>query len=135
MTATADTHAAQTGQMALQRVWATEKAVDAIAHLRNQVGRNLMLRHVAGAEGAPEVRLASRSYPRGPDDICVGTVGGVEFLVDRRHDVALGCPDFHVDATPTRPEDDDTAVGARYRLVSRATPRPSPRSPIDPEDT
>lgn len=123
MTTTTETHAAQTRQMASQRVWATEEAVDAIVHLRNQVGHNLMLRHVADVEGAPEVRLESRSYPRGPDDICVGTVGGVEFLIDRRHDVALGCPDFHVDVTPTRIDDDDTGVRAQYHLISRATPR------------
>jgi uncharacterized protein (DUF779 family) len=123
MTMAADVHAAQTRKMASQRVWATEEAVDAIIHLRNQVGSSLMLRHVAGAEGAPEVRLASRSYPRGPDDVCVGTVGGVEFLIDREHDVALGYPDFHVDVTPTRLDDDDTGVRAEYHLVSRATPR------------
>jgi len=109
MTMAADTHAAQTTQMASQRVWATEEAVDAIMRLRNQVGSSLILRHVADAEGAPEVRLASRSYLCGPDDVCVGTVGGVEFLIDREHDVALGYPDFHVDVTPTRLDDDETA--------------------------
>lgn len=119
----ADAHTAQARQMASQRVWATEQAVDAIVHLRNQVGHNLMLRHVAGVEGAPEVRLASRRYPRGPDDVCVGTVGGVEFLIDRAHDVALGYPDFHVDVTPTRLDDDDTGIRAQYHLVSHATPR------------
>jgi uncharacterized protein (DUF779 family) len=123
MTMTADTHAAQTRRMASQRVWATEEAVDAIVHLRNQVGRSLILRHVAGAEGAPEVKLESRSYPRGPDDVCLGTVGGVQFLIDRQHDVALGYPDFHVDVTPTRLENDDTGVRAQYHLVSRAIPR------------
>ncbi|HVX32339.1 MAG TPA: hypothetical protein VHA80_04290 [Solirubrobacterales bacterium] len=123
MTKTADTHAAQTRAMASQRVWATERAVDAIVHLRNQLGNNLMLRHVAGLEGAPEVRLETRGYPRGPDDVCLGTVGGVQFLIDRRHDVALGYPDFHVDVTPTRLDNDETGVRAQYHLVSRATPR------------
>jgi uncharacterized protein (DUF779 family) len=122
MTRTADRHAAQTRRMASQRVWATEEAVDAIVHLRNQLGNNLMLRHVAGLEGDPEVRLESRSYPRGPDDVCLGTVGGVKFLIDRRHDVALGYPDFHVDVTPTRLDDDDAGVRAQYHLVSRAVP-------------
>lgn len=120
---TADLHAAQTRQMAAQRVWATEEAIDAIIHLRNQIGRNLVLRHVAGLEGTPEVRLTSRSYPRGPDDVCLGTVGGVEFLIDRAHDVALGYPDFHVDVTPTHLDDDETGVRAQYHLISRATPR------------
>lgn len=73
--------------------------------------------------GRREVRLASRSYPRGPDDICLGTVGGVEFLIDRVHDLALGCPDFHVDVTPTRLEDDEAGVRAQYHLVSRASRR------------
>jgi uncharacterized protein (DUF779 family) len=124
MTMTADLQAAQTRQMATQRVWATEKAVDAIVHLRNQLGRNLILRHVGGLDGEPEVRLASRSYPRGPDDVCLGTVGGVEFLIDRKHDVALGCPDFHVDVTPTRLDDDDAGVRAQYHLVSHALAPP-----------
>jgi uncharacterized protein (DUF779 family) len=127
MTIAADIRAAQTRQMALQRVWATEEAVAAIVSLRNQMGNNVMLRHVAGAEGEPEVRLASRSYPRGPDDICVGIVGGVEFLIDRDHDIALGCPDFHVDVTPTRLDDDEAGIRAQYHLISRATPRLSSR--------
>lgn len=116
-------HAAQTRRMASQRVCATGEAVDAIAHLRNRLGNNLLLRHVAGLEGAPEVRLESRSYPRGPDDVCIGTVGGVKFLIDRQHDVALGYPDFHVDVTPTRLDNDETGVRAEYHLVSRAVPR------------
>lgn len=123
MTMTTDANAVQAGKMASQRVWATEEAVDAIVHLRNQVGRNLVLRHVGGRDGEPEVRLTSRSYPRGPDDVCLGTVGGVEFLIDRAHDIALGYPDFHVDVTPTRLADDDTGVRAQYHLVSHATPR------------
>lgn len=120
MTKTARINAEQTGRMARQRVWATPDAVDAIIHLRNQLGNNLMLRHVAGSEGEPEVRLATRGYPRGPDDICLGVVGGVLFLIDRGHDVALGYPDFHVDVTPTRLDDDQTGVRAQYHLVSRA---------------
>ncbi|HVT00463.1 MAG TPA: hypothetical protein VHE08_08100, partial [Solirubrobacterales bacterium] len=62
-------------------------------------------------------------YPRGPDDVCIGTVGGVKFLIDRQHDVALGYPDFHVDVTPTRLDNDETGVRAEYHLVSRAVPR------------
>ncbi|HVW46995.1 MAG TPA: hypothetical protein VHA76_08080 [Solirubrobacterales bacterium] len=123
MTSTARANAEMTEEMARQRVWATPEAVDAIIHLRNQLGNNLMLRHVAGSEGEPEVRLASRSYPRGPDDVCLGTVGGVLFLIDRRHDEALGLPDFHVDVTPTHLDDDDTGVRAEYHLISRAVPR------------
>lgn len=109
--------------MERQRVWASPAAVDAIVRLRNQLGKTLLLRHVGECEGEPEVRLASRSYPRGPDDICLGTVGGVEFLIDRVHDLALGCPDFHVDVTPTRLEDDEAGVRAQYHLVSRASRR------------
>jgi len=123
MTKAADLNAERTEQMADQRVWATSEAVDAIVHLRNQLGHGLVLRHVADAEGAPEVRLVSRAYPRGPDDVCLGTVGGVLFLIDRAHDAALGCPDFHVDVTPTSLADDDTGVRAQYHLISRAVPR------------
>lgn len=116
---TADIHAAQTRRMASQRVWATPAAVDAIVHLRNQMG-NFVLRHVAGDEGAPEVRLAHYRDCGGPDDVCIGTVGGVLFMIDRQHDVALGYPDFHVDVTPTRLENDATGVRAQYHLISRA---------------
>lgn len=116
---TADINAAQTKRMASQRVWATPDAVDAIVHLRNQVG-TFVLRHVAGREGAPEVRLTHYRDQGGPDDVCIGTVGGVLFMIDRQHDVALNYPDFHVDVTPTRIENDDTGVHAQYHLISRA---------------
>lgn len=119
MTIAADIRAAATAEMATQRVWATPAAIDAIVHLRSRLGK-LVLRHVADEEGAPEVRLVHSSIPRGPDDVCLGTVGGALFLIDRRHDVELGCPDFHVDVTPTVLENDDGGVRAQYHLVSRA---------------
>lgn len=119
---TADIHAAQTRRMTSQRVWATPDAVDAIVHLRNRVG-TFVLRHVGGEEGAPEVRLTHWREVGGPDDVCIGTVGGVLFMVDRHHDVELGCPDFHVDVTPTRLDNDETGVRAEYHLVSRAVRR------------
>jgi uncharacterized protein (DUF779 family) len=122
MSAAADMNAERIRQMADQRVCATPEAVDAIVHLRGQLG-NLVLRHVADEAGAPEVRLVSSSIPRGPDDICLGTVGGVLFLIDRRHDLALGCPDFHVEATPTRLQNDEAGVHAQYHLISRAVHR------------
>ena len=112
--------------MASQRVWATPAAVDAIVHLHAQLG-NLVLRHVAGAGGrAGGATGQLDAVPRGPDDVCLGTVGGVLFLIDRRHDLALGCPDFKVDATPAAVHDDDDGVHAQYHLISRAIPRDDP---------
>ena len=119
---TAARRAARTRRMASQRVWATEEAVDAIVHLRNQIG-TFVLRHVAGDEGAPEVQLAHSRDRGAPDDICIGTVGGVLFMIDRQHDVALGYPDFHVDVTPTRLQNDATGVRAQYHLISRTIGR------------
>lgn len=122
MTTPGQKRAAQTKRICSQRVWATPAAVDTIVALHAQLG-NLVLRHVAGAEGAPEVRLVSSSIPRGPDDVALGTVGGVLFLIDRGHDIALGFPDFIVDATPTVIHNDDDGVHAHYHLTSRAIPR------------
>ncbi len=122
MTTTAQRNAERTRQMAGQRVCATPEAIDAIVHLRAQLG-HLVLRHVAGEAGTPEVRLISSCVPRGIDDVALGTVGGALFLIDREHDLALGCPDFHVDATPTRPHNDEAGVHAQYHLISRAVHR------------
>jgi uncharacterized protein (DUF779 family) len=122
MTTTSHTKAEQTQRMAAQRVWATPAAVDAIVHLHAQLG-NLVLRHVAGREGTPEVRLVQSEIPRGPDDVCLGIVGGVLFLIDRDHDLELDCPDFQVDATPTQVDNDTAGVHAEYRLTSRAIRR------------
>lgn len=118
----ADIRAAENSQMTSQRVWATEAAVDTIVHLRNQVG-TFALRHVAREEGPPEVRLVHWRDLGGPDDVCLGTVGGVLFLIDHGLDVALGYPDFLVDVTPTRIDNDEAGVRAQYHLVSRAVPR------------
>ncbi|MBS1888035.1 MAG: hypothetical protein JSU06_12700 [Actinobacteria bacterium] len=122
MTNAALINAERTGRMAAQRVWATPEAVDAIVRLRNQLG-SCVLRHVADESGAPEVRLVHDRIPRGPDDVALGTVGGVLFLIDREHDVALGCPDFQVDVTPPRIDNDATGVRTQYHLVSRAVHR------------
>jgi hypothetical protein len=122
MTTAAHLHADRTREMSKQRVWATSRAVDAIVHLHAQLG-TFVLRHVAGEAGAPEVRLVHSHAPRDPDDVCLGTVGGVLFLIDREHDLALGCPDFHVDVTPTRLQNDDAGVHAQYHLISRAVHR------------
>jgi len=122
MTTTARINATRTRDMAGQRVWATPAAVDTIVHLRSQLG-NFVLRHVAGREGEPEVRIVHSTDPRGPDDVCLGTVGGVLFLIDRTHDIELDCPDFHVDVTPTRLENDDDGVHTQYHLISRARRR------------
>jgi len=122
MTTVAHRNAEHTEKMARQRVWASPEAVDAIVHLRGHLGA-FTLRHVAGAAGAPEVRLVHSRQVREPDDVCVGTVGGVLFLIDREHDLALGCPDFHVDVTPTRIHDDEAGVRAQYHLLSRAVRR------------
>jgi hypothetical protein len=121
MAAAAHLNADRTREMASQRVCATPAAVDAIVHLHGQIG-NFVLRHVAGAVGELEVRLVSAKAPR-EDDIAVGTVGGVLFLIDRHHDLALGCPDFHVDVTPTRLHNDEAGVRAQYHLISRAVRR------------
>jgi uncharacterized protein (DUF779 family) len=122
MTTAARLSARRNREMARQRVCATSEAVDAIVHLRGHLGA-FTLRHVAGAAGAPEVRLVHSRQVREADDVCVGTVGGVLFLIDRQHDLALGCPDFHVDVTPTRLHDDEAGVRAQYHLVSRAVRR------------
>ena len=122
MTTSAKSMSEKTRRMARQRVWATPAAVDEIVHLRNQVG-TFALRHVAGPEGPPEVRLVHHRDLGGPEDVCLGTVGGVLFLIDRRHDIELGFPDFHVDVTPTRLDDDEAGVRAECHLVSRAVRR------------
>jgi uncharacterized protein (DUF779 family) len=121
MSAAAHLNAERTRKMAGQRVCATPAAVDAIVHLHAQVG-NFVLRHVAGEAGELEVRLVSAAAPRN-DDVALGTVGGVLFLIDREHDLSLGCPDFHVDVTPTHLHNDETGVRAQYHLISRAVHR------------
>jgi uncharacterized protein (DUF779 family) len=129
MTNSADRRGAKTTRTASQRVCATERAVDAIVHLHAQLG-SLVLRHVAGSEGPPEVRLVSSSAAPGADDICLGTVGGVPFLIDRGHDLALGCPDFIVDATPAVIKNDDDGVHAADHLVGRAVRRAGAQTSI-----
>jgi hypothetical protein len=121
MSAAGHLNAERTRKMASQRVCASSAAIDAIVHLRAELG-NFVLRHVAGESGELEVRLVSAAAPHN-DDVALGTVGGVLFLIDREHDLALGCPDFHVDVTPTRLHNDKAGVRAQYHLISRAVHR------------
>jgi uncharacterized protein (DUF779 family) len=126
---TADRTGAKEARMASQTVCATERAVDVIVHLHAQLG-SLVLRHVAGQEGPPEVRVVSTSAAPARDDICLGTVGGVPFLIDRGHDLALGCPDFLVDATPAVIENDDEGIHAADHLVGRVVRRTGAQTSI-----
>jgi uncharacterized protein (DUF779 family) len=122
MSAATHLNAERTQKMAAQQVCATPEAVEAIVRLHAELG-NFVLRHVAGEVGAPEVRLVRSTAQCGGDDVALGTVGGVLFVIDRHHDLALGCPDFHVDVTPTRLHNDETGVRAQYHLISRAVHR------------
>ncbi len=114
MTSMGRLNAERTRRMARQHVSASSEAIEAILHLRGEMG-GFVLRHVGGEECEPELRRAYPAVPRGPDDISLGTVGGVLFMIDRQTDIALGYPDFRVDVAGGQQ--------GRPRLVSRALRR------------
>ncbi|MFT3863346.1 MAG: hypothetical protein QM729_03665 [Solirubrobacterales bacterium] len=116
-------NAERTRRMGSQRVAAGTEAIDEIIRLHAHLG-NFVLRHVGGEECTLELRLIGPTIPRDPDDIALGTVGGVLFLIDRQTDIALGYPDFHVDLVPGRPgEERATEAGVQPHLISRAVRR------------
>lgn len=44
--------------------------------------------------------LTDAELPAGPNDIQLGEIGGVPFLIDRDQFNRWGCPDFVVDVVP-----------------------------------
>lgn len=106
-----------------QRVWATPAAIDAIEHLRAEMGQ-LSLRHGGGREGEAEARIVTMPTQASRTDFCVGVAGGVPFYVDCEEDAALGYPDFEVFVrTETRPGAHGGPTRCR-RLMSRAVQVP-----------
>jgi uncharacterized protein (DUF779 family) len=105
-----------------QRVWATPRAIDAIARLRAEMGR-LILRHPAGREGEVEARIATMPTHASRTDFCVGVAGGVPFYVDREEDASLGYPDFELFVRTERRPGRRGGPAQCERLMSRALRR------------
>ena len=109
-------------RMAQQQVCASTEATEEIVRLHARLG-NFILRHTGGEECAPELRPVGATIPRDPDDVSLGTVGGVLFMIDRQTDFGLGFPDFYLDVVPGRGRRRGGGAGVQPQLVSRTEHR------------
>lgn len=78
-------------------VIATPAAVDAIERLRVRHGTLAFHQSGGCCEGSAPMCLTEAELPAGPNDIQLGEIGGVPFLIDRDQYQRWGCPDFVVD--------------------------------------
>jgi uncharacterized protein (DUF779 family) len=81
-------------------VIATPAAIDTIGRLRARHGTIAFHQSGGCCEGSAPMCLTEAELPAGPNDIQLGEIGGVPFLIDRDQHERWGCPDFVVDVAP-----------------------------------
>lgn len=84
----------------MDSVVATTRAIEAIMRLRVRHGTIAFHQSGGSFDGSAPMCLAEADLPAGLDDIQLGEIGGVPFLVDRDQYECWGRPDFFVDLAP-----------------------------------
>jgi uncharacterized protein (DUF779 family) len=84
----------------MNSVIATRTAIEAIGRLRARHGTIAFHQSGGCCEGSAPMCLTAAELPAGPNDIQLGEIGGVPFLIDRDQHERWGCPDFVVDVAP-----------------------------------
>lgn len=92
-------------------VSATEAAAEMAALLRDKHGPVIF--HLSGGccEGSAAMCLNESELPPGPNDVELGTIAGVRFLIDRDQYRRWGKPEFLIDVAPG-PSDSFSLEGA-----------------------
>ncbi len=105
-----------------ERIDATPAAREAIARLRAARGGALMFVQSAGCcAGSVPMCYPDGEFLVGDVDELLGDIEGCPFYIDKKLDVAWGCPEFVLDVEPGEPEGFSLAAGERLRFVTRSS--------------
>lgn len=81
-------------------VQATPAAVETIERLREKHGSIVFHQSGGCCDGSAAMCLRADELPPGPNDVELGQIAGVPFLIDRDQYDAWGSPDFLIDVAP-----------------------------------
>ena len=79
------------------RVTATEEALEVIERLRAAHGPLVFHQSGGCCDGTAPMCLRADELPGGPNDACLGHVGGAPFFIDADQDRRWGAPTFVID--------------------------------------
>jgi uncharacterized protein len=82
------------------RISVTPQAAETIERLRRKHGSLVFHQSGGCCDGSAAMCLLADELPPGPDDVELGRIAGVPFLIDREQDERWGRPDFVIDVAP-----------------------------------
>ena len=85
-------------------VLATQAALDAIERLSAVHGRLAFFQSGGCCDGSSPICLEEGELPLSPNDLLLGSVGGMPFYIDADQYVRWGRPDFLLDTASGAPE-------------------------------
>jgi uncharacterized protein (DUF779 family) len=113
-------------------VTATPAAVEMIERLREKHGPIVFHQSGGCCEGSCMMCLGADELPPGPNDVRLGEIAGVPFLIDADQHNAWGEPDFEIDVAPGASDSFSLEGPEGVHFVTRSdrgrTCQPSPSS-------
>lgn len=83
-----------------RHVTATAAALEMIERLAREHGPLAFFQSGGCCDGSAPMCLLAEEMPPGPNDLCLGTIGGASFYVDRDQYERWGKPEFLIDVGP-----------------------------------
>ncbi len=107
------------GLLLVPTVTATPAAVEAIQRLREKHGPIVFHQSGGCCDGSDAMCLTESELPPGPNDLRLGEIGGVSFLIDRDQFERWGRPRFVIDVAPGAAESFSLEGSEGVHFVSR----------------
>jgi len=104
------------------RVTATTEALEVIERLRAAHGALVFHQSGGCCDGTAPMCLAAGDLPGGPNDTCLGEIGGVPFFIDADQDRRWGAPDLVVDVAAGAAESFSLEALEDVHFVTRSSP-------------
>ncbi len=101
-------------------VHATPAAVEAIERLRERHGSIVFHQSGGCCDGSAAMCLAEAELPAGPNDVVLGEIAGVPFLIDAEQYERWGHPEFEIDVAPGAAESFSLEGADGVHFVSRS---------------
>jgi len=99
---------------------ATPAAVETIERLRRKHGSIVFHQSGGCCDGSAPMCLTTAELPAGPNDVVLGEIATVPFLIDTEQYERWGRPDFILDVAPGAPGGFSLEGSEGVRFVSRS---------------
>ena len=104
----------------MSSVQATPAAVEAIERLREQHGSIVFHQSGGCCDGSAPMCLTTAELPAGPNDVVLGEIATVPFLIDTEQYERWGRPEFEIDLAPGAAESFSLEGADGVHFVSRS---------------